>query len=89
MIPSGGHGADEPRSEGEAMAEYPIEQGVPTAAVLPETRSRNTEENLRFSSTVQEVSGATGEVVIATSDHHVLRAAMLARSVGSDAERRQ
>ncbi|WP_027465148.1 YdcF family protein [Curtobacterium sp. UNCCL17] len=86
LIPSGGQGADEPRPEGEAMAEYLIGQGVPETAVLPETRSRNTDENLRFSRTVQEEAGVSGEVVVATSDYHVLRAAMLARSVGSDAE---
>jgi uncharacterized SAM-binding protein YcdF (DUF218 family) len=86
IIPSGGQGSDEPRPEGEAMAEYLVEQGVPAAAVLPETRSRNTDENLRLSRAVQQGAGLTGEVVVATSDYHVLRAAMLARSVGSDAE---
>lgn len=86
IIPSGGQGSDEPRPEGEAMAEYLVAQGVPADVVLPETRSRNTDENLRFSRAVQDGAGITGEVVVATSDYHVLRAAMLARSVGSDAE---
>ncbi|OIH94480.1 YdcF family protein [Curtobacterium sp. MCBA15_001] len=86
MIPSGGQGADEPRPEGQAMAEYLVAQGVPATAVLPETRSRNTDENLRFSQTVQEQAGVTGDVVVATSNYHVMRAAMLARSIGSDAQ---
>ncbi|WP_291279761.1 YdcF family protein [Galactobacter sp.] len=49
MIPSGGQGPDEPRPEGEAMAEYLVEHGMNPADVVAETRSRTTEENLRFS----------------------------------------
>ncbi|WP_235515394.1 YdcF family protein [Curtobacterium sp. Leaf183] len=86
MIPSGGQGSDEPRPEGTAMAEYLVAQGVPESAVLPETRSRNTDENLRFSREVQQAAGVTGTVVVATSNYHVMRAAMLARSLGSSAE---
>ncbi|MGU3409739.1 YdcF family protein [Microbacterium sp. M1A1_1b] len=86
MIPSGGQGPDESRAEGAAMAEYLVAQGVPETAVLPETRSTNTDENLRFSQRVQQDGGLTGSVVVATSNYHVMRAAMLARSIGSDAE---
>lgn len=85
LIPSGGQGSDESRAEGTAMAEYLVAQGVPASAVLPETRSRNTDENLRFSRAVQQQAGLTGTVVVATSNYHVLRAAMLARSIGSPA----
>lgn len=49
MIPSGGQGPNEPRPEGEAMAEYLVEHGVDPNEVVAETRSRTTEQNLRFS----------------------------------------
>ncbi|WP_158865357.1 YdcF family protein [Leifsonia sp. AG29] len=92
IVPSGGKGADELVAEGAAMRDFLLlESGIPPARVLPETRSTNTEENLRFS---QEIiadgtrAGAVrpGPVVIATSGYHVLRAAMLARRLGIDAE---
>ena len=86
MIPSGGQGADEPRAEGDAMAEYVIGQGIPAERVFPETRSRNTLENLRFSKEVAADAGVVGTELIVTSDYHVMRTAMLARSIGSDAE---
>lgn len=86
LIPSGGQGEDEPRSEGEAMAEYLLQQGVPAEDVVPETRSRNTRENLLFSADVQRANRRTGPVVVVTSNYHVLRAATLARRTDSDAD---
>lgn len=68
LIPSGGQGADEPRSEGEAMREYLLEQGVDPNSVIAETRSRNTEQNLRFSIEIvdrhaREIDRETGVVI--------------------------
>lgn len=82
LIPSGGRGSDEPRSEGEAMAEYLRDAGVPADRVLPETESVNTEQNLLFSRAIAEAHRPGARVLIVTSDYHVLRAAMLARRVG-------
>ncbi|MDF2993127.1 MAG: hypothetical protein K0S37_3641 [Microbacterium sp.] len=79
LVPSGGQGPDEPRSEGEAMALYLRDRGIPDSLVRPETRSRNTRENLEFSRPIIDELGATGSVLIVTSDFHVLRAALLAR----------
>ena len=86
LIPTGGQGADESRAEGEAMAEYLLQQGVPTQDVAAETMARNTRENLLLSAKVQEAAGRPGPVVVVTSDYHVLRAATLARTTGSGAE---
>lgn len=58
LIPSGGQGADEPRPEAAAMAEYMLASGVPAAAVLPEARSTTTRENLTFSQLVIDTHGA-------------------------------
>jgi uncharacterized SAM-binding protein YcdF (DUF218 family) len=86
LIPSGGQGADESRSEGEAMAEYLIAQGADPADVRPETRAVNTRENLLLAREIQAAAGRPGPVLAVTSNYHVLRAAVLAREVGSDAQ---
>lgn len=90
MIPSGGQGPDEPRAEAAAMAEYLAEQGVPAERVLPEDRSRTTEENLRFSREIADrglPAGATpGHLLVATNNYHAPRAALLSRRLGVDAD---
>ena len=83
LIPSGGQGEDEPRAEGEAMAEYLIEEaGIPAERVHAETESRTTEENLRFSHRILDEAGHQGPYVVSTSRYHAFRAALLARSLG-------
>jgi uncharacterized SAM-binding protein YcdF (DUF218 family) len=86
LIPSGGQGDDEPRPEGVAMAEYLIANGAEPADVLPETESTSTRENLLRSRESQESSGRTGDTLVVTNNYHVLRAALRARSIGSDAQ---
>jgi uncharacterized SAM-binding protein YcdF (DUF218 family) len=86
LIPSGGQGSDEPRAEGDAMAEYLLAQGADRADVRPETASTNTRENLLLSREVQRAAGRDGSTLVVTNDYHVLRAALLARSIGSDAQ---
>lgn len=83
LVPSGGRGADEPRAEAEAMAEYLLqERSVPADRVLPETASRTTEENLILSHRLLEEAGHEGPFIVATSRYHAFRAALLARSLG-------
>lgn len=90
MVPSGGQGPDEPRAEAAAMAEYLIDHGVPAQRVLPEDRSRTTEENLYFSRTVADgalPAGTTpGHLLVATNNYHAPRAALLSRRIGVDAD---
>ncbi|WMY78586.1 YdcF family protein [Citricoccus sp. I39-566] len=90
MIPSGGQGPDEPRAEAAAMAEYLVEHGVPAGQVLPEDRSRTTEENLRFSRAVADSAlpegAAPGHLLVATNNYHAPRAALLSRRIGVDAD---
>lgn len=83
LVPSGGQGADEPRSEGAAMAEHLIEEtGIPAECVRAETASRTTQENLTFSHRILEDAGIPGPYLVATSRYHAFRAALLARSLG-------
>jgi uncharacterized SAM-binding protein YcdF (DUF218 family) len=86
LIPSGGQGSDEPRPEGEAMAEYLIAQGAAATDVHPETMSTSTRENLFYSREIQASAGREGSTLVVTNNYHVLRAALLARAAGSDAQ---
>ncbi|MGD6574786.1 YdcF family protein, partial [Xanthomonas citri pv. citri] len=49
LIMSGGQGPDELIAEGQAMANYALEQGIPAEDISIENQSTNTEENLKFS----------------------------------------
>lgn len=86
LIPSGGQGHDEPRSEGAAMAEYLITHGALSEHVLPETASRNTQQNLSFSRKVQLDAGRDGQIMVVTNNYHVLRTAVLARKLDLPAQ---
>jgi uncharacterized SAM-binding protein YcdF (DUF218 family) len=82
LVLSGGQGADEPRSEGEAMAEYARGLGTPSERMLVESASTTTEENLRLSRTLLAGSGVDGPVLTVTNDYHAFRAATLLRRLG-------
>jgi uncharacterized SAM-binding protein YcdF (DUF218 family) len=82
MIVSGGKGDDERLSEAEAMARYLIESGVPGDRVVREDQSRTTDENLSFSKTIMGRLLPGYRCIIVTSNYHVFRAAILARTIG-------
>lgn len=86
LVMSGGQGPDEPVSEATAMAVYAREQGIPDAALMLEDRSTSTQENFQFSKDLVVAeprlgAGATGLAV--TSNYHAMRAALLARDLGT------
>lgn len=85
LVPSGGQGADEPRSEGDAMAGYLVEHGIPAADVVAETAARTTQENLGLSRRVALDHGRTGHLTVVTSGYHVARTSLLTRRAGLDA----
>ena len=84
LVPSGGKGNDEPLSEGEAMARYLREKGIPDKYILPETRSRTTRENLLFSRRLIEEKGSAAKAAFSSSSYHVYRSGILASEVGWD-----
>lgn len=86
LVPSGGQGSDEPVAEAVAMAEYLREQGVPDDRILVEDRATNTEENLRYSRALLDSAGHDEEMLVVTSNYHVMRAAFLARELGLPAQ---
>lgn len=82
LVPSGGKGSDEILSEGEAMARYMRERGIPEEYILPETESRTTRENMLFSRRKIETDGKPVKAAFSTSSYHVYRGGILAAEEG-------
>ncbi|NCB80052.1 MAG: YdcF family protein [Bacilli bacterium] len=78
LIMSGGQGPDEIIAEGQAMANYAFEKGVPAEDILIENQSTNTEENLKFSFALMKPGS---RFALVTNYYHVFRALLLARKL--------
>jgi uncharacterized SAM-binding protein YcdF (DUF218 family) len=78
FIPSGGQGDDEIQSEASSMKDYLLSNGIPDQKILPEDRSRNTEENLRFSKEIIHKENPNGGCAFVTTNYHVFRAGLRA-----------
>lgn len=78
LIMSGGQGPDELMAEGQAMANYALEKGVPAEDILIENQSTNTEENLKFSYALMKPGS---RFALITNYYHVFRALLLARKL--------
>ena len=86
LVPSGGQGRDEPMAEAEAMRRYLTEQQVPERLIFPETRSKNTYENMAFSKEIIDAQRPGAKVVYATTNYHVFRSGVWAGMAGLRAE---
>lgn len=84
FIPSGGQGSDEIISEGEAIKRYLLEQGIPAEQIMPETKSTNTLENMKFSKEL--IADSNAKVAFSTTNYHVFRCGILANQAGLKAE---
>ena len=68
------------------MADYALSEGVPEGDMLLEDRSRNTDENIRYSGELiaKDTEGGPSEAApktaIVTSSYHLMRALLIARS---------
>jgi uncharacterized SAM-binding protein YcdF (DUF218 family) len=82
LITSGGQGPRERLTEASAMADYLIQRGIPANRIECEERSRNTEQNLRFSKAIMQDRIPGYRCVVVTSNFHVFRAAITARRTG-------
>ncbi|WJH34089.1 YdcF family protein [Paenibacillus sp. CC-CFT747] len=65
-------------TEAEGMRRYLLAKGVPEQAVLTETKSTSTYENLRFSQAIMKASGLKSSIVI-THAYHGARSEDIAR----------
>jgi len=84
LIFTGGRNPNDPLSEAEVARNYALAQGVPAAAILIETTSTNTQENLR---NAQEVAVAHNlhTFLIVSTPYHQKRALSLAKDLGLEA----
>ena len=85
-IPSGGKGSNEVISEASAMELYLLSHGAEREEVIPENRSTNTYENMKFSKAIIDKLNPNAKVAFATTNYHMLRSGILAQKVGLDAE---
>lgn len=77
----GGQGANEPRSEADAMFDYLTARGIDPARLHREDKSNNTIENIQ---NAREFLAPSDRTAVVTSDYHVARARVLLQSAGLD-----
>ena len=80
VIVSGGQGSNETMPEAEGMAMYLEAAGIEADRILLESRSGDTNENLKFSAMF--VDKEEDRVVIVTNNFHVFRAMKIAQKQG-------
>ena len=85
-VASGGQNGSEPISEAQCIRDTLVSMGIAPERILPEDRSRSTEENLRFTAEIIRQQGLNPRVAIASDNFHQLRASVWARRCGLEAE---
>ncbi|RMC23428.1 MULTISPECIES: YdcF family protein [unclassified Lactobacillus] len=87
FIMSGGKGNDEDISEAQAMAEYAIDQGINPNLILCESRSKNTYQNMLFSSSLafQDFGSSKYRAKFFSNNYHIFRASLIAKAAGLNA----
>ena len=81
IIPSGGKGRNEKRSEAQAMKDYLLAHGIPEESILIEDRSATTRENLLFSKALIDARPGGKKTALVSSNYHIYRCLRLAREV--------
>ena len=87
-ITTGGQGVNEPVSEGQGGADYLVKLGVPEERITTETRSMDTEANIKNALEIIEAEAGKTEglrIGIITNGFHVFRGTRIARKL-TDAE---
>ncbi|OJG28030.1 hypothetical protein RU98_GL002239 [Enterococcus caccae] len=88
ILMSGGKGDDEHIAESIAMKQYAIGKGIPEEAILVETNSKNTLENMRFSKEImeQDFGGTDFRAIFTTNNFHLFRAGLFAKMANLNAD---
>jgi uncharacterized SAM-binding protein YcdF (DUF218 family) len=84
LFSGGGHATTDGTPEGDLMASEALALGVPQEAILVETESRNTYENLRNTLVLlqdKNLLAAAGVVLLVSCPWHMRRVLLLARHV--------
>lgn len=85
VIVTGGQGSDEPEPEGTAMQKYLVNKGIDAGRIYVEDRSESTRENLINAAEIMQEHNLSSPALIVTNEFHVLRAQMIAHSMGMHA----
>jgi len=80
VIVSGGKGNDEPDTEAEGMYRYLVKKGIAPERIIKEDKSRDTSQNIAFSSVFIDVD--KDRIGIVSNNFHIFRAVSLAKKAG-------
>lgn len=83
VVVTGGQGDDEVISEGEGMKRYLVKRGISEDRIIVEDQSTSTFENIKNAFEITDSMGLSRDITIATSEFHVYRASLMARSQGA------
>ena len=85
-VVSGGQGADEPMSEGQAMYDELVKLGIDPDRIWIEDKATSTRENITFAlDLIEERTGTRPDTLgVVSSEYHLLRAGLLTRECGVD-----
>ena len=82
FVVSGGKGSDEIISEADAMRNYLLSRGIEGRRILTEAKSRDTEENIRFSADLIRQEAENARIAFSTTNYHVFRTGNIAWESG-------
>lgn len=82
FVPSGGKGNDEVISEGEAIRNYLLNQGISKNNIIVENKSRSTYENIKLSYKLISKKNSKANIAFSTTNFHVFRAGIIAGKQG-------
>ena len=83
VVVTGGQGDDEVISEGKAMKMYLLKRGISEDRIIVEDKSTSTYENIRNAFEITDSMGYSRDITVVTSEYHIFRAELIARSLGS------
>ena len=84
LIFTGGFGNGAPYSESQVARRYALKQGVPAQAILIESHSRTTRQNLQEARALMQANELRRAIIV-SDPLHMARALRLARELGIDA----
>ncbi len=84
IIFTGGYGNGAPYAESEVGAAFAVKAGVDETAILTETRSRSTRQNLLEAKALMDMANLSTAIIV-SDPLHLKRAAILAKDIGISA----
>lgn len=82
FIPSGGKGLDEPVAEAIAIKKYLLENDISEKLIFEETKSTNTNENMKYSKKIIDKQMKNANIIFSTTNYHVFRSGLIASQLG-------